>query len=210
MATNQAGLNKGLVQFSASDNKKPLGINVGQSIAQQTSTAPAEVINPNIARPDALRDALAQDLAKGQNVVAENQKRLGLRPLEMEGDFSARGIKIGKSLVAADEYKKMQEVKNKVIQQFAQAGGTTDQVTMGLRANAQTQQLNKLLLDLQTKAEAFNAKLRKMQLSDEQRRAMAQNFGAVAGAIAGGVISGGNPAGVMAGAGVGAAASGFF
>lgn len=148
-----------------------------------------------------VKQQLAQELAGAQQVAQQTQRKLGVMPTATgEQQFQESGIRIGREVVAQDELKRALELQQKAIKNYVQSAGFSDQLSQTLAEDILNNKLNKLRLELIKRGQAFDARLKQMQISDAQRAAAAKNFGAMAGAITGAVIgSYGGPAGVMAG-----------
>lgn len=180
------------------------------SLAPQQQTASPvygdQVINPEISpAKDVLSKSISKDLSMaGQNYNAA-QSAAGRYNPGLESAFAEKGIRIGKNIVAQNEFNKAIENQKKAVADYSKAAGFTDQTSSAIAQSQLNDRLNKLRVELIKRGLEWDRKLAEQQASEEERRQAAQMWGGLAGTVAGGVIGGlaGGPAGAMMGTSTG-------
>jgi len=168
-------------------------------------TQSREVPEFNMPASGQLEQGLREDVAASQAAFKQAQTERGVVSAPQERDFRAKGIRIGKRVIAQNEFSKATSAQDKAIQSFVTSAGLSDEVEIGELQNQMNVKLNGFKKKLIQQGLKFQAALNERQASAEQKRAAQKLFGQLAGMGIGAALGGAG--GAQAGGQVGGAIS---
>ena len=169
-------------------------------------TQSQEVPEFNMPASGQLEQGLREDVAKSEAAMKQVQsERFSFKAPQLSADFKAKGIRIGKRVIAQNEFRKAATLQSKAIQSFITSAGLSDEVEIGELQNQLNVKLNGFKKKLIQQGLKFQAALNERQVSAEQKRAAQKLFGQLAGMGIGGFLGGAG--GAQAGGGIGGAIS---
>jgi len=153
---------------------------------------------------DALQQSVSKDLASAQASYGAGRTSVGAYNPGMQTSFNEKGIRIGRNIVAQNEFNKAIETQKRAVSEYTKAAGFTDETSQAIAQTQLNDRLNKTRLELIKRGLEFDKRLADYNASEAERRQAAVMWGQLAGTVAGGLLgSYGGPAGVAAGATVG-------
>lgn len=159
------------------------------------------------------QEQLKKDITGAQASMQQAQSERGLKDVGQLKRFQAKGIRVGKQVVAAEAFARSMNIQQQAIQNLVSKSGLVNQAESAQVGAKINDRLNSIRLELAQRAIAFEKKMTEYSMEEVDKLRARKAFGQLTFGTVGAVIGGyfGGPAGAQGGGQAGqAAGSGAF